>query len=543
MNKIAFYKVASIKRISCNASPVLFLLLVLLFLVPWHVQAQKKVPDRSVAHLYQTSHQDVDYKIFREHIQLDGDSVAYIPFRKDSLYGFVDKKTKKWVIEPKFTQVFACYKEGAIVELKDKKKGSEGYGLVAYSGKFLIPPVFPNLFKEDGLYRGIFNASDTSMQSSYSSYVINIYYDEQGKFIFDTKAHKFKTFVANDSLAWFRYGEHYEIYNRKGKLVKGFPYNTATRFCGIFDNVLVEATRKEDGLSLYVGKNINGKTMFEILYDNGAQEVYRLSEAVFAFIEENNITLTNAKGETFPYGIWNEWPNPSFAGAFPYLRDMELIPVRHKETEKVGYINKRGELVISCKYDYAGNFEQGEAPYLDSGKYAIGFMNVQEENTVPAVISEEMLRQLALENQTLRFSENLCKVHVNIPQKDANGNLYFQSEEHGNGLKHNVAYVDRAGNRKIVLPDSIILGGDFTDGLAPVVGKNGGLGFIDTSGKIVIPMKYEIAVAGAYPLPYLVIPKFKNGFVYLKAFKGYLDKKGYEYFSGKQVKDKYDFSH
>jgi hypothetical protein len=528
-----------------NANPLLprittffsFLLVALSLNTPLKVQAQKKVPDASVRHLYSADYHTIENKLYREHIPLDGDSVNYIPFRKDKLYGFVDKKTKKLVMEPKFTQVFACYKEGAIVE-----SDGDGYGLVDYTGKFLTPNFFPNFFKEGNLYRGIFMTSDTSMQEMYSSYLVNFYFDEQGKYLFQAKAHQFGTFTGNDSLAWFRFGERYEIYNRKGKLVKTFPWQKDVRFCGIFDNILVEEIKHGDSPGHYVGKDIKGNKKFDVPYDYNAEEVYRLSDDVFVFIYESSFTLTDAKGKDYPYGMSNEWPASSYANTFPYMREMELIPVRNEETHKMGYINKSGKLVIPCKYDYAGYFENGEAPFLDPVTHLIGFMNAREEVTVKPFITMETARQIAMESQELHFSENLCRITVQIPHKHADGEEYLETDEDNHEIL-NIAYTDRKGEMKLVLPDSIKLGGDFADGLAPVVGKDGGLGFIDTSGKIVIPMKYEIAVAGAYPVPFLVIPKFKNGYVYLKSFKGYLDKSGYEYFSGKQEKDHYDFSH
>lgn len=505
--------------------------------IPHLLPAQKRVPDPKVRHLYTADYHAIEDKLYREHIPLDGDSVDYIPFRKDKLYGFVDKKTKKLVIEPKFTQVFACYKEGAIVASK-----SRGYGLVDYTGKFLTPNFFPNFFKEGNLYRGIFMTSDTTMQESYNSYLVNFYFDEQGRYLFQAKAHQFNSFMGNDTLAWFRFGERYEIYSRSGKLVKTFPWQSNVRFCGIFDNILVEEIKRGDSPSLYVGKDIKGNKKFEVTYDYNAEEVYRLSNDVFVFIYQGSLTLTDAKGQAFPYGMSNEWPGTSYANAFPSMRELELIPVRNEDTRKMGYIDKAGKLVIPCKYDYAGYFENGEAPFLDTITHLIGFMNAKEEVTVKPFITMETARQLAMENQELHFRENLCRITVQIPHQHADGREYYETDEDGSPA-HNIAYTDRKGTMKIVLPDSIMLGGDFSDGLAPVVGKQGGLGFIDTSGKIVIPMKYEIAVAGAYPVPYLVIPKFKNGYVYLKSFKGYLDKSGYEYFSGKQEKDHYDFSH
>jgi hypothetical protein len=75
------------------------------------------------------------------------------------------------------------------------------------------------------------------------------------------------------------------------------------------------------------------------------------------------------------------------------------------------------------------------------------------------------------------------------------------------------------------------------------VNKDAKLGFVNKQGKWVVPPIYEIALAGAYPMPYLVVPQFIGGYAYIKAFKGYVDRNGVPYFSGKRMQDHYDFSH
>jgi len=65
-------------------------------------------------------------------------------------------------------------------------------------------------------------------------------------------------------------------------------------------------------------------------------------------------------------------------------------------------------------------------------------------------------------------------------------------------------------------------------------------GFVEKTGKLVIEPAYSLAVGGSYPIPYLIIPEFKGGFAYIKAFKGYIDRKEKVFFAGEQLQDHYD---
>lgn len=513
----------------------------LLLLYCFGAAAQKQRPDPSVAHLYQADYKAVDYKIYREHIPLDGDSVTFVPYRKDSLYGFVDRYTGKMVIDPKFLQVFAVYPEGAVVQIDAENGYVDGYGLVNYEGQFLIQPAFRNLFREGDLYHGLFHTTDTAMAEPYGGSVANYYFDKKGNLLFAQKAHEFGTFNEGDSLAWFRYGTSYFIYNDRGKMVKQFAWNAKRSFLGIFRNTLVEGVEEGDHFR-YTGRDVKGRLLFELPWEHRVNAVFRIHENMFGMLSEEGLSLSGKDGNPYPFGISNDWYGNGFRYIFPLLDGLRFIPVQDEMSRMAGYIAGRSKQVVPCKYRYAGYYHDGLAPYMDSAGTAVGFMNEAQQPVVPAVISDDNISWNAETDQELCYSEGLCRVKVLIPEKDDKGRVVLRVDERGESIYH-IAYLDLAGAQKILLPDSIHLAGDFHDGLAAVVSRAGALGFIDTTGSLVIPMKYEMAVAGAYPFPRLVIPEFRHGFAYLKAFKGYIDKNGKEYFSGRQVKDHYDFSH
>jgi hypothetical protein len=104
-------------------------------------------------------------------------------------------------------------------------------------------------------------------------------------------------------------------------------------------------------------------------------------------------------------------------------------------------------------------------------------------------------------------------------------------------------YVDKNGKVQLTLPTSIVFVGVFSEGLAPAINKGRQLGFVDKTGNWAIAPEFELTLAGAYPMPYVVTPQFIGGYAYIKAFKGYIDKKGNKYFGGERMEDHYNFSH
>lgn len=538
------------------------LLLLLCLLVSLSSLAQLSVSkDGTLATEEEYDEDVVDRKIYREHIPLDGAAVQYIPFRQDSLYGFVDKNTMQFVIKPKFSQVFAVYPEGAIVEYsKDKYDG--WYGLVGYNGKFKIPAQFQNLYKEGNVYHGLLGGvRDKSNSDEHAaSYTLNIYYDENGKGLFEVKSRRQQSFNETDSFAWFFFNGEYSIYDRKGKLRKKFNKEKDIHFIGIFNNTLVfgKDEKNNEYPQLYTGIDINGKERFRLrpkeeLQANG---LIQLNDTLFCAMDANNegVEFITAKGDFLPFDINDGTVGFGFRNLFPYFISKQLFRVMSYDDNKrkMGMISKSGKMILPCVYDYLGSEENGEFAFLDTTTHLLGFMNVDGKVVVPAKIDPFSAHAAEAINSNLKFSDGLClsaeqKVYHTAAEAEK---AYEEAKADGVDDEHNplgdirYVYYDRNGNKVLTLPDSITLAGNFSNGLAPVIArKSKGLGFIDKTGKLVIPTKYAIAMAGAYPMPVLVIPQFINGYAYLKAFKGYIDDKGHEYFAGKRVQDHYSFSH
>ncbi len=126
-------------------------------------------------------------------------------------------------------------------------------------------------------------------------------------------------------------------------------------------------------------------------------------------------------------------------------------------TYKYGFIDKQGNTVIPCKYDYAGSFSEGLALVELNGKW--GFIDKQG-NTVNSFKYDD----------AVYFSEGLAAVKLN-------GKWGF---------------IDKQGHT--VIPCKYDIVWDFSDGLARVK-LNDKYGFINKQGNTVIPCKYD----DAYP--------------------------------------------
>lgn len=512
--------------------PLFRLLPVLLLLMPQLCGGQTKHISADMEYLYRTSRKYPIEKFEREHVPLDGAKVPCIPFRKDELYGFVDKKTKEWVIKPRFKQVFAVYEEGAIVNYEGR------YGLVNYKDSFLIPPVFSNVLREGGLFHGVLTAVDTSIKPEYNSlYTLHVYYNTKGKYVLSARAHDEQSFGSFDTVAWFRYADTFKVYGRSGVLLKRIPYSRGKVFTGVANGNYVyrEVSKDFVGFTWYDGK---GKLKHRVWANASEYKTAILLNAnMYALVGEEGIYFVDTNKVYYPWAVDNGMVFPGYADMYDgllhdWLHGDGLVPVIDMKTNKQGYLNGKGEPAIPCNYTWLGAFENGRAAFLDTVTYKVGFIDKSGKVVIPPVLGMDNIQQTRSTGGVLSFRNGLCPVTLGkrMQREDHNPTDYY-------------GYADTTGKVVLVMPDSIIFAGEFSGRLAPVIAMSGGLGFIDTEGQLKIPLRYEAAMEGAYPFPRVVFPEFKNGYAYIKSYKGYIDSTGYEYFSGKRMQDHYDFSH
>ena len=456
--------------------------------------------------------------IEREHIPLQGDSVTMIPFRVDEKYGFVDKLTGNWLIEPKYKQVFAVYEEGAIVE------GENGYGLIDRSDHIIIPLQYHNLVKESGIYRGsLFGVVDTAVKDeSHHSYIWSVFYNSKGKYLFSENAHDFLTFKNTDSLAWFRYGRQYHIVSKSGLLVKSFYFNVNKTFTAICNNYLIFKIKKGDSF-FYRAENVLGEKMFELLIDQNVSGIYQLSENLFGYYyEDGDYLFCDAQGNQKPFGVIS-----GSVGFFRFSGDyfyQDYFVVHDLNNERYGLINHRGDTILPFKFRQM--IQTGKDTYLADNQYFISHLG-DTLLRIPFEAAQSTLSFYSMLNEEVSLPTDKTLLVASTRNEDQ---MTFY-------------YVNNLGNVVLTLPQETAFASQFHHGLALVMDSTKRAGFIDDTGKLVIPYKYELMMAGSYPLPYLVVPEFFGDFCYIKSFKGYIDRKGKEYFSGKRVTDQYNFSH
>lgn len=134
----------------------------------------------------------------------------------------------------------------------------------------------------------------------------------------------------------------------------------------------------------------------------------------------------------------------------------ETVLFRIIRNGKYGYINKKGQVIISCKYDYAGVFSEGLARVKINDSY--GYIDVTGKIIIKTVF----------DSKSDDFHEEFARVRV----------------------KEKYGYINKTG--QTVIPCEFDDARNFSEGLARVK-KKGLFGYINTAGEIVIPCKYERA--------------------------------------------------
>ena len=182
---------------------------------------------------------------------------------------------------------------------------------------------------------------------------------------------------------------------------------------------------------------------------------------------------------------------------------------------KKGYVDVNGKEVVSCKYNDVSYFEEGLVAVDFNGKW--GYVNESGKEVIPCKY-----------DRTWNFSEGLASVELNGKYGfiDKSGRevvpcKYEYACDFSEGLalvsqRWKDIFIDKRGNEALALGDDIVM--PFCEGLAKVIRSGGKCGYIDKSGREVVPCKYEFAC------------DFYGGLaqVELNGKKGCIDRKGCE---------------
>lgn len=486
-------------------------------------------------------------RIEREHLPLNGTVACMIPFRQDSLFGFVEKEAPhNWLLEPQFRQVFSVYQAGAVV-----MDQNEYYGLINPKGEWLIEPFCDQILKESDVYHGmLFWVQDTlpDLPEMYNSGIVNYYVDEAGKYLFTEFAHDMGGFNQVDTLAWFRKGSNYRIRGKHGELLQEFKYDADKEFVGIYNNQLIFRRETSDDWNYeytYTGYTIAGEQSFSFTCAEDLEAIIELSPGFFICSSDQlNWGFRNAEGEEYLYEYVFDEITYLYQG--PDIYSMNYFPVvrpyGHDFGREMGLIDRSGKEVIPIIYRYVDEPVDGVAFRLSHESNGLGqFSDTNGQMIVNKFLhSDDLLDIFRLLGKPVGFYDGLIPLSNYVDHVDTleNGELEYWVDD-----QVYYYYVNSALEQVVVLDTGYIFAGLFSEGLAPVVNTKGKLGFVNKTGKLVIDPLYSLSWAGEYPVPVLVVPEFKGGFAYIKSFKGYIDRTGKAFFAGEQLQDHYDFSH
>ena len=191
------------------------------------------------------------------------------------------------------------------------------------------------------------------------------------------------------------------------------------------------------------------------------------------------------------------------------------------------YQNKyslEGLAKAAVNYDAVGDFHDGLAMVAKGGK--IGFIDKMGNEVIPCVYD-------FLEETDCSFHEGMAFVKqgddsyfIDKEGKKAFDFKYDAANHFSEGLAlvwkdGKCGYIDKKGNEVIALTDKYF-GNDFSEGLAVAMSKEGKLGFIDMKGNVVIPFNYDM-MEGDTPL-------FSEGYavVQKEGKYGFIDRNGKE---------------
>jgi len=292
-----------------------------------------------------------------------------------------------------------------------------------------------------------------------------------------------------------------------------------------FNEGMARVTKRIDGKIKYGFIDMSGKETVPSIYDSASY----FYEGLAAVCKDGKYGFVDKKGKVVVPLIYDATFN--FCGGLAKV----------KKNEKYGYINKSGKVVVPIVYDYAEDFVNGFARVAKgTGFPRYGIVNSKGKEIVPTRY-----------DYTYEFHEGLAVVQNNrkcgvvdtngkfiIPLKYALiGNFSNGVTFASNGDKCGV--IDKTG--KVIVPFKYENVDNFFDGLAGVIismkdGKYGHInaqgklisnywghqffegyaevrksdnevGFINTSGKVIVPLKYEASATSGYHNGFFIVAK------------------------------------
>lgn len=260
-----------------------------------------------------------------------------------------------------------------------------------------------------------------------------------------------------------------------------------------------------EGLARVRQKDKSGSGLFGYIDKMGRLVIpYQFDDAL-DFSEGLALVYKDGKGGYIDYTgkIVIPFEYDEYASSFS-----EGFAVVHSETNyKFGYINKTGKLVIPYQYDFAYDFREGFARVAKENNSTEetlhGFINKKGNVVIPiryfnaGNYHEGLVYVIRAEDWNIEVLDKTNKNaftfdfdHI-IISRGGECNLYFSEGLSCVEKNGKYGYIDKTG--KVVVPFLFSEGGHFSEGLARVGNDEKKYGFIDTTGTVVIQFQFEEA--------------------------------------------------
>lgn len=350
-------------------------------------------------------------------------SEGILSVKKDHKWGYFDENGRE-ILAPKYTEANE-FKEGIG---RVAAENLSAYDYVDKNGKFITNQAYPNArdFK-DGMAR-------ISKWNS-ENLLVDCFIDKTGKEVIPAQYSKVLEF--NNGLAivggnpegsYLKYG----FIDKSGKVVVPIKYAEVMPFTDGFARVRF----KEAGIGKekwgYVDEN--GKEILIDQYDS----IEEFVDGIAKFRLRDQYGFVDKNGELVP-------------AKYDEVYDFKNGFARVVLNKKYGFIDKTGKEIVSPKYAWADDFNDGFAPVHtfernDKGEVISAYINEK---------GQEIIKDYAAYYR--RFSEGLLKVSYS---DRLNVNHLF--------------YLDKKGNKVIDLTGTFVSGSDFVEGYALLLAKKDG---------------------------------------------------------------------
>lgn len=280
--------------------------------------------------------------------------------------------------------------------------------------------------------------------------------------------------------------------------------------------------------------DINGETVLPFNFNFNPDDA--INKNVLVFLD--GIAIINKNGN-FGYIDKNgiEIIPPIYEGAFPFQEGFSLV----KRENKWGFINLNNEVEIPFIYDEATSFSEGLAKVKIDNK--CGFIDSSGKTVIPFEYkyAEPFSEGLALvkidSNKESffidKFGQRLSNpetFHAQSSFKDGLALKTYYDKKYPMGVP---GYINKSGDYTIKLFQ--VQNGSaspFSDGMALILGPqpNCLAGFIDLTGKFIIPYRYEYR-SHSFEHGLALVKSWNSSSNESNSWKsGYIDKEGIEYF-------------